>query len=520
MIDKTLAHMIDESLRRSAKLSGIPRCNLLEIQGNQAHLVGWTCLVPSPPISGNLFVNPSPSAVAPSRKSATADLFNQSALSELAQRLVEAAKRAGADAADAVAVRGVSQGVEVRDGRVEESERSEGDDVGLRVLVGRRQAVVSTNDISGDGVATLAERAVAMARVAPDDKYVGLADPALLARDFPDLDLLDRTVPSTAELERRAQEAEAAALAVQGVTKSGGASASTGIGGMVLVTSTGFHGSYLRSSQGISVTAISGEGTGMERDYDFSSAPHGADLASAASVGRKAGERAVARTNPRKVETCKVPVVFDPRVSGSIVAHLVGAVNRASIARKTSFLKDRLGEQLFAKNIRIIDDPLRVRGLRSQTFDAEGVKVKKLAIIDEGGLTSWLLDSATARELGLVTTGHAQRSVSSSASPGAYNLHLEAGEPTPAELISGISQGFYVTELIGSGVNCVTGDFSRGASRFLIEDGKITYPLSEGTISVHPLPMFQSLVPANDLEFRYGVNAPTVRIEGLTLGGR
>jgi PmbA protein len=471
-------------------------------------------------MSGILFVNSSPSSASPLSASATSDLFDQSALSTLAQRLVEAGRRAGADAADAVAVRGVSQGVEVRDGRVEESERSEGDDVGLRVLVGQRQAVVSTNDVSGDGIAKLAERAVAMARVAPDDKYVGLADPSLLAREFADLDLLDRAIPSTSELERRACEAEAAGLAVKGVTKSGGASASSGIGGMVLVTSTGFHGSYLRSSQGISMTAISGEGTGMERDYDFTSAPHASDLAAPASVGRKAGERTVARANPRKVETCKVPVVFDPRVSGSLVGHLVGAVNGASIARKTSFLKDRMGEQLFARNIRIIDDPLRVRGLRSQTFDAEGVKVKKLAIIDEGVLTTWLLDTATARELGLVTTGHAHRGVSSSPSPGAYNLHLEAGAPTPAELISDIKQGFYVTDLIGSGVNGVTGDYSRGASGFWIENGEIAYPVSEVTIAGHLLSIFKSMTPANDLEFRYGVNAPTVRIEGLTLGGR
>nr|WP_249159232.1 TldD/PmbA family protein [Bradyrhizobium jicamae] len=447
-------------------------------------------------------------------------MFDQSALTDLAQRLVEAAKKAGADAADAVAVRGVSQGVEVRDGRVEETERSEGDDVGLRVFVGQRQAVVSTNDVSGDGIAKLAERAVAMARVAPDDKYVGLADPALHAKNFPDLDLLDRTVPSTAELERRATEAEAAALAVKGVTKSGGASASTGIGGMVLVTSTGFHGSYLRSSHSISTTAISGEGTSMERDYDFTSAPHASDLDSPATVGRKAGERAVARGNPRKVETCKVPVVYDPRVAGSMIGHLVGAINGASIARKTSFLKDKLGEQLFSRDIRIIDDPLRVRGLRSQTFDAEGVQVKKLAIIDEGVLTSWILDSATARELGLVTTGHAHRGVSSSPSPGTYNLHLEAGHVTPKELISDIKQGFYVTDLIGSGVNGVTGDYSRGASGFWIENGEITYPVSEVTIAGHLLPMFKSLVAANDLEFRYGVNAPTLRIEGLTLGGR
>ena len=453
-------------------------------------------------------------------KSQTSDLFDQSALSTLAERLVAAALRAGADAADAVAVRGVSQGVEVRDGRVEESERSEGDDVGLRVLVGRRQAVVSTNDISGDGVGRLAERAVAMARVAPDDKYAGLADPSLLARDFPELDLLDPVIPSTAELERRACEAEAAALAVKGVSRSGGASASAGIGGMVLVTSTGFHGSYLRSSQGVSMTAISGEGTGMERDYDFTSSPHAADLVSPEIVGRRAGERTVARANPRKVQTCKVPVVFDPRVSGSLVGHLVGAVNGASIARKTSFLRDRLGQQLFADNIHIIDDPLRVRGLRSQAFDAEGVAVKRLAIVEEGVLKTWLLDSATARELGLVTTGHAHRGVSSSPSPGPYNLHLEAGAVTPAELMSDIKQGFYITDLIGSGVNGVTGDYSRGASGFWIENGQIAYPVSEVTIAGHLLDIFKSMIPANDLEFRYGVNAPTVRIEGLTVGGR
>jgi len=466
-------------------------------------------------------VSSSPSATSTlSRKEASVDLFDQTALSTLAERLVEAAKRAGADAADAIAVRGISQGVEVRDGRVEESDRSEGDDVGLRVLVGRKQAVVSTNDVSGDGIAKLAERAVAMARVAPDDKYVGLADPALLARSFPDLDLLDPSIPEVAELERRAQEAEAAGLAVKGVTKSGGASASAGIGGMVLVTSAGFHGSFLRSSQAISMTAISGEGTSMERDYDYTSAPHAVDLEKPQRVGQVAGERAVARTNPRKVETCKVPVVYDPRVSSSLVGHLVGAVNGASVARKTSFLKDKLGAQLFAANIRIIDDPLRKRGLRSQSFDAEGVAVKKLAIVDGGVLTTWILDSATARELGLTTTGHAHRGVSSSPSPGPYNLHLEPGEPTPEELIGDIKQGFYVTDLIGSGVNGVTGDYSRGASGFWIENGKLTYPVSEVTIAGHLLEMFKSMAVANNLEFRYGVNAPTVRIEGLTLGGR
>ncbi|WP_198007819.1 TldD/PmbA family protein [Afipia sp. 1NLS2] len=452
--------------------------------------------------------------------SSVSDLLDQSALTDIAQRLVEAAKKAGADAADAVAVRGVSQGVEIRDGRVEESERSEGDDVGLRVLVGKRQAVVSTNDISGDNVATLAARAVAMAKVAPEDAFVGLADPALLAKDFPNLDLLDRDVPSLDVLERRAHEAEEAALAVKGVTKSSGASASSGIGGMVLVTSTGFHGAYLRSSQGISMTAIAGEGTGMERDYDFTSAIHGADLASPRDIGQSAGERAVARVNPRKVKTCKAPVVFDPRVAGSLIGHLIGAANGASVARKTSFLKDKLGQQLFDGSIRIIDDPLRVRGLRSQTFDAEGVAVKRRAIVDEGVLTTWLLDCATARELGMATTGHAHRGVSSSPSPGAYNLHLEPGDVTPEELMSDIKEGFYITDLIGSGVNGVTGDYSRGASGFWIENGKLTYAVSEVTIAGHLFDIFKSMRPANDLVFKYGVNSPTVRIEGLTIAGR
>ncbi|MDQ8726803.1 TldD/PmbA family protein [Bradyrhizobium sp. LHD-71] len=449
----------------------------------------------------------------------SADLLDQSALIDLAQRLVEAAKRAGADTADAVAVRGVSQGVEIRDGKVEESERAEGDDVGLRVLIGRKQAVVSTNDIAAD-VATLAERAVAMARIAPEDKYAGLADPSLLAKEFPNLDLLDAVAPSVEELEARAQAAEAAGLAVKGVSKSGGASASAGIGGMVLVTSTGFCGAYLRSSQGISMTAIAGSGTGMERDYDFSSAIHAADLASPDSIGKTAATRAVARVNPRKVATCKVPVVFDPRVAGSLIGHLVGAINGASVARKTSFLKDRMGERLFAAGVGIIDDPLRVRGLRSQPFDAEGVAVKPLSFIDDGVLTSWILDSSTARELGLVTNGRAHRGVSSSPSPGAYNLHMTAGKSTPAELIADIKQGFYVTDLIGSGVNGVTGDYSRGASGFWIENGKIGFAVSEMTIAGHLLDIFKSLTPANDLEFKYGVNAPTVRIEGLTVAGR
>jgi PmbA protein len=447
-------------------------------------------------------------------------LLDQSALTDLAERLLDAARAAGAEAADAVAVRSVSLSVDVREGEVEESQRSEGDDVGLRVLLGRRQALVSTSDIAGEGVRELAARAVAMARVTPEDPFTGLADPERLARDIPDLDLIDHELASVAELEELARSAEKAAVSVRGVSKSGGASASSGIGGMVLATSHGVRGSYLSSRHGISIEAIAGEGTTMERDYEFSSALHAGDLESAAEVGRAAGERAVARLNPRKVTTRRVPIVFEPRVAGSLVGHLAGAINGASVARKTSFLRDKLGERLFPEGIRIWDDPLRRRGLRSRPFDAEGVAGEARAVIDDGVLTSWFLDSATARELGLATTGHAQRGVSSAPSPGPTNLYLEAGEQDPDSLLADIEDGFYITDLIGMGVNQVTGDYSRGAAGFWIEQGRKTYAVSEVTIAGHLFDIFRTLTPANDLTFRYGTNAPTLRVEGLTVAGR
>ena len=445
-------------------------------------------------------------------------LFDQSSLTDLAVRLVDAARRAGADVADAVAVRGIAQSVEVREGTVEESERAEGDSMGLRAFVGRRQAVVSTNDPAGN-VDELAQRAVAMARVAPEDRFAGLADADLLAGQFPDLDLVDRDLPSVDRLEELAQSAEAAGLAVKGVSKSGGASASAGINGMVLATSSGFTGAYLSSQHGISMQAIAGEGTRMERDYDFSAAIHAADLESPQSIGQSAGLRAVRRLNPRKVATKRVPVVFDPRISGSLIGHLASAINGSAIARKTSFLRDKLGARLFAEGVNVIDDPLRKRGLRSRPFDAEGVAGRRRALVENGSLTTWILDCATARELGLATTGHAQRGVSSTPSPGASNLHLEAGAVTPNELIAEIDAGFYVTDLIGMGVNTVTGDYSRGAAGFWIEQGEIAYPVSEVTIAGHLLDIFRTLTPANDLKFRYGTNAPTVRVEGLTVAG-
>ena len=446
-------------------------------------------------------------------------LLDQSALADLAERLVAAARRAGADQADALAVRSVSLSVDVRDGAVEESQRSEGDDLGLRVLVGHKQAVVSTNDLKGEGFDALAERAVAMARAAPEDRFTGLADPALLARAVPALDLLDADMPDVAVLEARAREAEAAGLAVAGVTKSGGAAASAGVGGLVLVTSHGFHGTTIASRHGIAMTAIAGEGTGMERDYDFSSTLHAADLDDAQTIGRRAGARAVKRLNPRKVATRRVPVVFDSRFSGSLVGHLASAVNGSSIARKTSFLRERLGAKIFASGIDIIDDPLRPRGLRSRPFDAEGIAGRSRKLVEDGVLKTWLLDCATARELDLETTGHAQRGVSSTPSPSASNLSLAPGNQSPDQLIADIEDGFYVTDMIGMGVNLVTGDYSRGASGFWIENGACTYPVSEVTIAGSLLDMFASLTPANDLTFRYGINAPTLRVEGLTVAG-
>ncbi len=450
---------------------------------------------------------------------APAPKFDQTALIDRAERLVQAALKNGADAADAVAVRSLALAIELRDGAVEETESAEGDDLGLRVLVGKRQAVVSTNDLGGDPK-TLAERAVAMARAAPEDEYAGLAEPELLAHDFPDLDLIDPDMPGVGELEAMARAAEEAGLAVKGVAKSGGASASAGFGGMVLVTSTGFRGAFLGSNHGLSMTAIAGEGTAMERDYDYSAVRHAEDLESAEKIGRTAGMRAVERLNPRKVSTRKVPVVFDRRIAGTLVSHLASAANGGAVARKTTFLRDKMGSKLFADGIGIIDDPLRRRGPRSRPFDGEGVASRKLALIEDGVLRSWLLDCATARELKLATTGHASRGVSSVPSPSPTNLNLTNGNVSPEELIADIKDGFYVTDLIGVGANMVTGDYSRGASGFWIENGKRTYAVSEVTIAGHLLDIFRTLTPANDLEFRYGTNAPTVRLEGLTVAGQ
>jgi PmbA protein len=442
---------------------------------------------------------------------------DQTDLADRASQLVEAALKAGADTADAVCVRGMSLSVDVRLGKVEETLRSEGDDFTLRAFVGKRSAAVSANTLSDP--AELAERAVAMAKVAPEDRFNGLADADKLARTFPDLDLLDPSVPSAEELADMARTAEDAARAVPGVTNSGGGSAGWRLGGLVLATSHGFVGAYSASRFSISASAIAGQGTGMERDYDSEVRIYRSDLPDPVEIGRRAGDRAVKRLNPKQMATGKGVVVYDPRISTGLIGHLVGAVNGASIARKTSFLIDKLGSPIFAPSIRVHDDPHRKRGLGSRPFDGEGVASAPFDIVCEGILRTWILDSASARELGLVTNGRANRGASST-SPGITNLTLEPGTQTPEELIAEAGNGLYVTELIGHGANLITGDYSRGAAGFAIENGVLTHPVAEVTIAGNLNDMFRSMKPANDLRFRFAVNAPTVAVEGLTIAGR
>ena len=440
-------------------------------------------------------------------------------LADVAAYVLEQAKKHGADAADAIIVEGWSINAGCRMGKWEDIERSEARDMGLRVFIGHSQANVSTTDFGRDHLDEMAARAVAMAKVTPEDPYCGLADPARLATEWPDLDVFDATEPSTEELRELAKAAEEAAWAVDGITNSLGSEANAGAGGMVLVTSDGFQGTYRNSSFTLSCAVVAGEGTAMERDYDYTSMRHFADLEAAGDIGRKAAERTVARLNPQKVSSQAVPVVFDPRVSGSLVSHLSSAISGAAIARGTSFLKDHMGEKIFADGITIIDDPHRPRGRRSKPFDAEGVVNGEAVMVDNGVLQSWLLDSRSARQLGLETTGHAGRGTSSPPSPSITNFYMKAGTISRDDLIGGVAEGFYVTDLIGRGGDVVTGDYSRGAAGFWIENGEITHAVSEVTIAGNLKDMYLNLTPADDLEFRYGTDAPTVLVEGMTLAG-
>jgi PmbA protein len=432
--------------------------------------------------------------------------------------LVAAARHAGADAADAVLVASQSLEAQCRLGETEHVERAESVDLGLRVLIGKQSAIVSASGVDPRRFASLAEQAVAMARVLPEDPFAGLSEAARAPAED-DLDLVDPFEPDATWLTARALAAEAAAMAVAGVTNSEGAGAGWGRMEALLVTSAGFAGRTVRTSHSISATVVAGSGTGMQRDYDGHSAVHAADLDAPETLGRSAGERAVRRLNPTRPRTAKLPVVFDPRVAGSLLGHLAGAINGASVARGTTFLKDAMGTRIMAPGIVIEDDPRRRRGLRSRLFDGEGVPTHALALVEDGVLRSWVLDSRSARQLGLATTGSAVRGTGGPPSPGTSNLFMRAGSVSPAALMADIAEGLYVNEMIGMGVNGLTGDYSRGAAGFMIRNGQLAEPVAEVTIAGHLREMFLSVTPADDLRFRRGVDAPTLRIEGMTMAG-
>jgi PmbA protein len=433
--------------------------------------------------------------------------------------LLAHAKRAGADAADTILFASTSVSVERRLGQMENLERSEARDLGLRVFVGQRSAMVSASNVDPAGFAALAARAVAMAKVVPEDPFSALCDKMAPPEDPAALDLVDAQEPTIAALIARAQTAEDAALAVQGVTNSEGGNAGYGRTDITLATSAGFAGQFARTHHSVSASVLAGTGTGMQRDYDYHGTVHLSDLDDPALIGRRAGDRAVARMNPTRPKTARMPVVYDPRVSGSLVSHLSGAINGGSIARGTSFLKDKLGQRLFPAGIDIFDDPRRVRGGRSWTFDGEGVPTSRRALVRDGVLQTWILDSRSARQLGLQTTGNASRGTGSPPGPSATNLYMAPGKISAADMIGGIKEGLYITEMIGNSLNGLTGDYSRGAAGFMIRDGALAEPVAEITVAGNLLDMFLHLTPADDLVFRRGTDAPTIMIEGLTLAG-
>jgi len=447
-------------------------------------------------------------------------MLTPQAAQDRAAALIDFARAAGADGADAVYSGSSSESVAVRLGQLEDVERSESEHLDLRVFVGSRSASIGSSDLSDAALKELAARAVDMARAAPEDRFAGLADPALLfAGPFPDLDAADPRELSPAELRERALAVEDAARAVPGVTNSEGGHASLAQRNFALVTSHGFAGSFGGTMHGISATAIAGEGGGMQRDYAWRMAHHLEDMPDLEQIGRLAGQRAVHRLDPGRVKSGPMPVVFDPRVGGSLISHLTGAMSGNAIARRASFLLDREGEQLFAPGIAIHDDPLRRRGLSSRPFDGEGLATAPRALVGDGRLTGWLMDSAAARQLGGSPTGHAVRGAGGAPGVGTSNVHLGAGSLSVAELIADVAEGVFVTELIGHGVNGVTGDYSRGASGFRIVKGELAGPVAEFTVAGNLVEMFRQLSVASDLEWHRSVNVPTIRIDGMTVAG-
>ncbi len=434
--------------------------------------------------------------------------------------LVDRARKAGADVCDAVFSAESSEGVQVRLGKLEDISRSESEHIGLRVFVGKRSASIGSSDLGDAALSELATRAVAMASAAPEDMYAGLAAEELLLKDAtPELDMFEAEEPSPQSLRAMAEEAEDAARAVSGVTNSEGGSASAGQGLFALATSHGFAKAYAGTSRGISASVIAGEGAGMQRDYAWRSARYSADLPPPEEIGTQAGERAVARLNPGTLKSGPMPVLFSPRVSATLLGHLISAMSGSAIARRASFLLDRLDETLFDRSIVIRDEPHRQRSLSSRPFDGEGLPTAARNLVEQGKLTGWLMDSASARQLGLAPTGHASRGGAGAPGVGTSNLHLAAGSVTPTALMADIKEGVLVTELIGMGVNGVTGDYSRGATGLRIVGGELAGPVAEFTIAGNLLEMFKAMIPADDLEWHRAVNAPTVRIDGMTIAG-
>lgn len=443
-------------------------------------------------------------------------------LSDLTARLLDAARRAGADEADAIAVDGTSINVDVLNGALEQAERSEGIDIGLRVLIGQRQACVSASDISQGTLDTMAERAVAMAREAPEDRWIGLADPADLARDVDPaaLDLVDpEPEPDPAELQDWAERAEAAALAVEGVSKIDSASAGYGRRRIHLAASNGFSGGYGRTDHGLSCVAITGSGTGMERDYHGEGRMHAADMPAPEEIGRIAAERTVARLGARKPPSGRFPVIYDERIASSLIGHLLQAVNGSAIARGASWLRDARGESVLPDGLSITEEPRRPRTSGSRPFDAEGLATRHRLIVDNGVLTGWTLDLATARQLGMEPTASAMRGTSAPPSPGISNITLTQGSASKADLLRDLGTGLLVTSLIGSSINATTGDYSRGASGFWVENGEVTFPVNECTLAGNLRDMLRMIVPANDARTHLSRVVPSLLVEGLTLAG-
>ena len=445
-------------------------------------------------------------------------MLETAAARDKAASLVELALRSGADAADAVYVGERSQGVSVRLGALEDVHRSEGEEIGLRVFRGTKSASIASSDLSKEALAALTERALAMAAEAPEDPYAGLAPEEMLFRGDPvDLDLDDGGDPDPSLLRERALAAEEAARAVAGVTNSNGGSASASASTFAFATSTGFAGATRATGYSCSASVVAGEGGSMQRDYGWHSARHGGDLEAPEDIGRRAATRAVARLNPRRVKPGVLPVLFDPRVATTLIGHFIGAISGSAIARKSSFLLDALDTQVFAKGVTIHDDPLRKRGLRSRSFDGEGLPVRPMELVSDGVLNGWLAESASARQLGIAPTGHAVRGVSGAPGAGPANLYIAPGRRSREEMVAGVSEGILVTELIGQGVNGVTGDYSRGAAGFLITNGEIGPAVAEITIASNLKQMFATLEPASDLRFRRGVDSPTLLVPEMTI---